>query len=310
MYCPHCGKEVIEGAGFCAHCGTALTPAVETPHHTLTFVRYDAAGPELTIMLPDGETITLTGRDRQSVSLLNGAHTLTLNADSQHETLEVLLNADAQVDLYWTSEENRFLAVFDASSASTAGSTSSPASATTADKPAASLNEAWSAALAQVNRNRDILAGILELSAACLLLFLPVVSIDSFVGSISVNLMKFSELVAGSLSYGAASFDNAMWGMLALVIPWIVIGCATISGIAALLKPSKISYTLYMNQSGPLGVLFALILYYITGNLMGFTPSVGLWLALGLSAGAWVAGWKNFQLVRAELKKVSRKLQK
>lgn len=156
----------------------------------------------------------------------------------------------------------------------------------------------------------DILAGILELSAACLLLFLPVVSIDSFVGSISVNLMKFSGLVAGSLSYGATSFDNAMWGMLALVIPWIVIGCATISGIAALLKPSKISYTLYMNQSGPLGVLFALILYYITGNLMGFTPNVGLWLALGLSAGSWVAGWKNFQLVRAELTKASRKLQK
>lgn len=309
MYCPHCGKEVIEGAGFCAHCGNAVAPTAQVPQYTLTFVRYDADGPALTITMSTGESTTLADRDRQSISLPSGTHKFTLDAGTQHAEQEISLDADTQVNLYWMNNENRFLATLDAPSASAEESVSSP-SVTEENKPAASVNEAWSAALAQVDRNRDFLAGILELSAACLLLFLPVVSIDSFVGSISVNLMKFSELVAGSLSYGATSFDNAMWGMLALVIPWIVIGCATISGIAALLKPSKISYTLYMNQSGPLGVLFALILYYITGNLMGFIPSVGLWLALGLSAGAWVAGWKNFQLVRAELKKVSRKLQK
>lgn len=111
MYCAHCGKEVVEGAAFCAHCGNSVFSASETPQYTLTFVRYDADGPAISIALPNGESITLIGRDRRNVSLPSGTHNLTLSSSSQLEVLEVSLDADAQVNLYWTSEENRFLAV-------------------------------------------------------------------------------------------------------------------------------------------------------------------------------------------------------
>lgn len=303
MYCSQCGMELPDDASFCSACGSRVLPD-EALRYTVTFLRYDAAGPELTMVLPDGERVTLTGRDRKSVSLPGGTQTLTLNAGPQQETLEVSLAADTQVDLYWTSEENRFLAVLESPPSSTAESASSP-SVTTESKSASPSNEVWATALAQVDRNRDIVAGVLELAAACLLLFLPVVSIDSFVGSISINLMKFSELIAAYLY--ASSMDTAMWGMMALIVSWVGIFATAVSGIAALVKPSKLSYTLYINQSGPLLFLLALILYYVISAPIGFTPSIGLWLALGLSAGAWVAGWKNFKLVREALWKASKK---
>lgn len=110
MYCSQCGMELPDDAGFCSACGSRVLPD-EALRYTVTFLRYDAAGPELTMVLPDGEGVTLTGRDRKSVSLPGGTQTLTLNAGPQQETLEVSLAADTQVDLYWSNEERRFMAV-------------------------------------------------------------------------------------------------------------------------------------------------------------------------------------------------------
>lgn len=108
MYCPHCGKEVIEGAGFCAHCGNTVTPTAQVPQYTLTFVRYDADGPTLTITMSTGESTTLADRDRQSISLPSGTYKFALDAGTQHAEQEISLDADSQINLYWNGGENCF----------------------------------------------------------------------------------------------------------------------------------------------------------------------------------------------------------
>ncbi len=308
MYCPSCGKEIIEGAGFCAHCGTAVPTVTEVPQHTLTFVRYDKEGPELSIALPSGESITLTDRDRQSVSLPGGTHMLTLTAGPQQETLEVALDEDIQADLYWSGEEQRFVAVVDTLQRAAANETA----AVRAEKePAVLVNEAWAKGLAQVDRTRDIIAGILELAAAIALLFLPIVNTPSLFGiSVSMNLMELSQTMDLYLSYGVSSIDGAVWGMIAFFVSWFSICGAAISGIAAFVTPSKISYSLYINMSGPLSFLLSLVSFYIISESMGLSVGIGLWLPIILSAAAWVVAWKNFTVVRTELKKVPRKQQK
>ena len=304
MYCPSCGKEVLEGAGFCAHCGTAVLTAVEAPQHTLTFVRYDEEGPTLSVTAINGENIALVGRDRHSISLPKGGHTLALRAGNWQETLEVPLDTDTQVNLYWSSEEKRFLTTLDSSVADAASAFGGSAE----DAPAMSVNEAWSAVLAQVDRSRDILAGVLSLGAALALLLLPIVTTRSLLGgSVSMNLMDFCKTLDLYFAYGVSSADGIMLGVLALFLPWWGILCAVISGVAALISPSKISYSMYLTMSGPLSFVLVLIVYYIAGDAMVFTPGMAPWVAIALSTGAWVASWPNFKLVRTELKKVPRK---
>lgn len=56
-------------------------------------------------------------------------------------------------------------------------------------------------------------------------------------------------------------------------------------------------------MSGPLSFLLSLVSFYIISESMGLSVGIGLWLPIILSAAAWVVAWKNFTVVRTELKK-------
>lgn len=311
MYCPFCGKETVEGAAFCVHCGkpvAPVAPAAETVQaapaaqdtkdqqddrplqYTVTFIRHDVEGPDLTITMSNGENASLINKGSCSFSLPSGTYKFTLDAGSQHEEREMSLNGDTTVNLFWLGIQQCFHIVFNEPLNPKTESTSSTAAV-------------WASALSGVYRTRDIIAGLLELGAALLMLFLPIVSVfNMFEGSVPLNAMEFTTAMNNYLAYGV-SFDKTMWGMLIIIFLWLGIFFAAISGVAALVKPSKISYSLYMSDCGPIAFALDLILLFAVGDSMGVSVSIGLWVAVVLTTCAMVAGWPNFKLVRGELKK-------
>lgn len=133
MYCPFCGKETVEGAAFCVHCGkpvAPVAPAAETVQaapaaqdtkdqqddrplqYTVTFIRHDVEGPDLTITMSNGENASLINKDSCSFSLPSGTYKFTLDAGSQHEEREISLNGDTTVNLFWLGIQHRFHIVF------------------------------------------------------------------------------------------------------------------------------------------------------------------------------------------------------
>lgn len=313
MYCPHCGKEVIEGAAFCVHCGKVVVPAATaTPaasatetaqvaqalQYTVTFVRHDVEGPDLTITMSSGENASLVNKGSCSFSLPRGSQKFELDAGSQHEEMEITLNGDITVNLFWLGIQHRFhIVVAEPLNPKTESASSAAA------ESAARATEVWANALSGVNRTRDIIAGLLELGAALLMFFLPIVSVFSmFEGSVPLNTMEFTEAMNNFLAYGV-SFNKTMWGMLIIVFLWLGIFFAAISGIAALVRPSKLSYSLYMGECGLVAFVLALIILFAVGDSMGVSPSIGLWVAIALTTFAVAVGWGNFKLVRSELKK-------
>lgn len=200
------------------------------------------------------------------------------------------LNGDTTVNLFWLGIQHRFHIVFGERLNQKTESASSTAAV-------------WDNALSSVDRPLDIIAGLLELGAALLMLFLPVVSVfNMYEGSVPLNMMEFSKAMNNYLASGV-SFDKTMWGMWIIVFLWLGIFFATISGIAALVRPSKLSYSLYMGECGPVAFVLTLIILFAVGDSMGVSVSIGLWVAIALTTFAVAVGWRNFKLVRGELKK-------